>query len=106
MAARKKARKRTATAKSTASPAANARGVSSNGLRAFSMHMLDKASAPIMAELRKEREMRPAFALTTPAALPRLDPETAARRYLDQALESKAVPALTAPAAGGAESDF
>ena len=70
------------------------------------MHTLDEAAAPMMARLREERATRPAFAFEGIAAGAQLDAETAARRYLEQALASEAVPALTAPKSGGAESEF
>lgn len=76
-----------------------------NGLKAFTMHALDKATAPMLAKLTRERSAQPAFALAAPA-LPRLDPETIAHRYLEQALQSASVPSLTAPKADGAESEF
>lgn len=77
-----------------------------NGLRNFSMHSLDKADAGMLAKLKKERIGHPAFAARVAPSLNVLDPETAAKRYLNQALASKSVPQLTAPKAGAVESEF
>jgi Zn-dependent metalloprotease len=76
-----------------------------NGLKTFALHAQDKAAAPTLAKLAKERSAHPAFglAVATPA---QLDPETVAQRYLQQALQSDAVPALTAPATDDEESEF
>jgi Zn-dependent metalloprotease len=81
-------------------------GKSGNGLKTFSMHSLDEATAPMMATLREERESRPAFAMANAAGFTQLDPETIAHRFLEQALQSKAVPGLTAPKADDGESEF
>jgi Zn-dependent metalloprotease len=76
-----------------------------NGLKTFAMHMLDKAAAPMMAKLTKERSGRAAFALSA-TAIHQLDPETAAQQYLQQALQSDSVPSFTAPKSDGVESEF
>jgi Zn-dependent metalloprotease len=76
-----------------------------NGLKTFAMHALDKAAAPMLAKLTKERGAHPAFGLAA-TALPQLDPETVAHRYLQQALQSDSVPLFTAPKSDGAESEF
>ena len=76
-----------------------------NGLKSFSLHAADAAGQPTFAALAAEREMLPAFgaaALATDA----VDPETAARRYLDQALESDSAPDFAAPIANATESRF
>ena len=77
-----------------------------NGLRTFSMHALDKKSAPMFAKLRQERASYPAFAFVGSAAISQLDPETVAKRYLSQALESPAVPTFTAPKLGAITTEF
>src|SRR5437870_1702120 len=76
-----------------------------NGLSTYCLHALDKAAAPTLAKLAKERSAHPAFGLAA-AAPAGLDPESVAQRYLQQALQSDAVPALTAPASDDAESEF
>src|SRR5260370_39593930 len=56
----------------------------------------------------KRRDERPrslAFA-AAPVEIAKVDPETAAVRYLHQALDSKSVPSFTAPKVGGAGSEF
>ena len=87
------ARKHTASAKTA------------NGLRTFSLHASDAESAPTIAKLRDERANTRSF-IASPTALPDLDPETAATRFLHQALDSKSVPSFTVPKASGVESDF
>jgi Zn-dependent metalloprotease len=77
-----------------------------NGLRTFALHALAPDAAPVVAKLGDDRPRQPAFALPATADLGRLDAETAARRYLDQALKSDAVPAFVAPATADAASEF
>src|SRR5512140_3079065 len=79
---------------------------SANGLKTFSMHAFDEASAPALQSLRDERTAHPAFAMGGAAGGTQLDPETVAKRYVQQALESKAVPQLTAPTNDKLTSDF
>src|SRR5438552_1707769 len=76
-----------------------------NGLEAFAMHSSDSTAAPAMAALRRERAHTLSFS-AAPTPLPAVDPETAATRYLHQALDSAAVPSFTAPKAKGTASDF
>src|SRR5262249_43130689 len=76
-----------------------------NGLQVFSMHSLDDKAAPTFALLRDERPLSPAFA-AAPVATGEVDPETAAERYLHQALQSRSVPTFTAPKIDGVESEF
>ena len=94
--------KRKAPAKKTAPRAAK----SANGLKTFSLHAFDATATPMLDSLRDERAAHPAFAMGGAAGVTQLDPETVAKRYLKQALESKSVPALTAPKDGGITSDF
>jgi Zn-dependent metalloprotease len=77
-----------------------------NGLTRFSMHAFDESSSGMIDDLRGEQEAHPAFALAPMQDLSDLDPETAARRHLEQALASAAVPALTAPRVRGTTSEF
>lgn len=74
-----------------------------NGLTTFSVHAFEESSAPALQELQRERDAYPGLVTTSESAL---DPETAARRFLGQALESAAMPTLTAPVADGATSRF
>ncbi|HET9256586.1 MAG TPA: M4 family metallopeptidase [Pseudonocardiaceae bacterium] len=76
-----------------------------NGLKTFSMHAFDESSSGTVEELLNEH---PHYAGMRPegAEQENVDPETAARRFLDQALTSDAVPSLTAPVAEGATSRF
>ena len=78
---------------------------STNGLGTFSLHASEKSSAALLQRLRGEHRGSPGFALDT-ASQGALDPETTARRYLRQALDSPAVPSLTAPEAQGVASKF
>lgn len=76
-----------------------------NGLRCFSLHSGDDSASPTFAALAAERSSIKAFsaaAVSTAVA----DPETAAKRYLYQALESNQAPGFTAPAMQSAKSQF
>lgn len=77
-----------------------------NGLNTFSLHAYESSSAEVLEQLRQERRRSPGFALEPVAPQDELDPETTARRYLGQALDSTAVPSLTAPEAVGTTSKF
>lgn len=77
-----------------------------NGLKTYSMHAYEEASSAALEQLREERSAYPGFALDHMAPQRVLDPETVARRYLDQALNSPSVPSFTAPEASGISSDF
>jgi Zn-dependent metalloprotease len=79
---------------------------SDNGLKSFSLHAANEASRPVMAALTAERATNPSFALAATSDVKTLDPETAARRYLDQALGSAAVPQFTAPKVDHIPSEF
>jgi Zn-dependent metalloprotease len=79
---------------------------SANGLTKFSMHAFDESSSGMIDDLRGEQGAHPAFALAPTQDLSDLDPETAARRHLEQALASATVPALTAPTVHGTTSEF
>jgi Zn-dependent metalloprotease len=82
------------------------RKIPGNGMETFSMHAFDKATAPMIDKLMQERSTNKSFAFTEAGKVADLDPETVAARYLDQALQSPAVPSLTAPKADGEESEF
>jgi Zn-dependent metalloprotease len=70
---------------------------SGNGLKSFAMNALDQEAEPLFQKLTQERATAPAFSLISPKNLTQIDPETIAKRYLQQAFDSKSVPALTAP---------
>lgn len=61
-----------------------------NGLDSYTMHVADAESAPALESLDAEFGARP------PVELRDLDPETAARRYLNAMIASPAVPSLSA----------
>jgi Zn-dependent metalloprotease len=77
-----------------------------NGLSNFSVHAYDADSAATVDQLRTEQAAFLDFRPEGSQNLADLDPETAARRHLDQALASNAAPAFTAPRGAGAVSDF
>jgi Zn-dependent metalloprotease len=76
-----------------------------NGLTRFNMHALDRKSERLFAALESERRDFAGFA-SAATKVSDMDPESAARLYLKQALESDSVPGLTAPVADGAESEY
>lgn len=89
------------TAKNTAAAAAP----KSAGFAALALHITDVADAKIFAALRDERPNTATFSL--PESQPEnLDPESAAKRLLEHALASDALPALSAPTVAGTQSDF
>ena len=77
-----------------------------NGLRTFSLHAFDESSSGAIEQLQEERAAYPRVAPEGAESERDLDPETAARRYLGQALASAAVPSFIAPVANGATSQF
>lgn len=85
---------------------AGTRASTENGLKTFSLHSNNEATRTVMAALSAEQAEHPAFGVGAPAEAPALDPETAARRYLNQALESASVPQFTAPAVEDTPSEF
>ena len=89
-----------------ASGAVSRRSKSGNGMETFSMHAFDKATAPMIEMLMHERVAQSSFSLTNEKELAQLDPETVAARYLQQALQSKAVRSFTAPKTDDVESEF
>ena len=91
----KKAKKR-----APASPPAKTRGFT-----ALAMHVTEPAGAATFAALKAEHPTTAAFALDE-SRPENLDPESAAKRILAHALASDAMPALTTPKAGGADTDF
>ena len=93
--------KKVAAKKSKARPVRSA-----NGLKVFSLHSQDKASKSAMTALSATRSMNPSFAFADATGVTAVDPETAARNYLDQALASSATPGFTAPVADAVPSEF
>jgi Zn-dependent metalloprotease len=76
-----------------------------NGLKCFSLHSADKVSRPTFTALAEERALLKAFT-TAPISIETTDPETAARRYLNQALESNHTESFVAPSTPTAVSQF
>jgi len=62
--------------------------------KTFSMHATEREGRTALTALRTERDEHPSFAGPGPSQ-PQLDPETAARRFVEQALDSNSVPAFT-----------
>ena len=77
-----------------------------SGLKTFSMHSVDEKSKGMMAAMADEPPALPGMALAGALDVAALDPESVARNYLMQAVESDAVPAVTAPEINGASSEF
>jgi Zn-dependent metalloprotease len=77
-----------------------------NGLTNYSVHAYDAAGSATVDQLRSEQAAFLDFRPEGSQNLADLDPETAARRHLDQALASDAAAAFTAPEGAGAVSDF
>jgi Zn-dependent metalloprotease len=77
-----------------------------NGLTTLSIHASDESSSGAVEQLQEERPPYPGLAPQGGERESVLDSETAARRYLEQALSSQAVPSLTAPVANGVTSEF
>ncbi|MBG1243932.1 M4 family metallopeptidase [Nostoc sp. NZL] len=80
--------------------------MSKNGLHTFAFHTKDETSDRVANILRTERPSLAAFATTKAVGLRNLDPETAARQYLNQALASKELPQFTAPEVNNATCEF
>ena len=78
----------------------------SNGLSAFSVHAFDDAAAGAVDDLRSEAGDVGHYRLAGADPGAALDPETAARGYLNRALASAATPTFAAPAVDGATSRF
>lgn len=78
----------------------------SNGMKAFCLHTNDAQQSRTMVALAKERGANPRFAFGAGITTQTLDPETIARAYLQQALESESAPSFVAPAVDTIESEF
>jgi Zn-dependent metalloprotease len=77
-----------------------------NGLSTFSLHAFDQSSSGTIEQLQEERAASPGVRPEGAESERDLDPETAARRFLGQALASAAVPSFTTPVANGVTSKF
>ncbi|HEY9404755.1 MAG TPA: M4 family metallopeptidase [Pyrinomonadaceae bacterium] len=96
----------TKTTKKSSTKASSKKGAAAAGaFSTFAMHRADESHAPTFAALREERLGFAGFALAADA-VNNLDPETAARHYLEQALASDSVPSLTAPKSDGPRTEF
>ncbi len=95
----------TKTAKRVTAKSAKARP-EGNGLKVFSLHSRDDSETPTMRTLNATRAANPSFAFVGVQGVKDLDPETAARGYLDHALASAATPGFTAPSADSVPSEF
>lgn len=80
--------------------------VAENGLSGFSLHTFDESSSRTIAQLQEEQAVRPGVRPEGLESERDLDPESAARRYLDQALASARMPSFNAPVANGVISRF
>lgn len=97
-----------ATRKTTTKNSANPRkrGVTmGNGLKAFSMHASNKVGAPMIAAVDSEIA-EPRLGFAGGQTMVQLDPETAAQRYLKEALESKAVRGFAVSKSATPDTDF
>lgn len=95
------------TRKISAKPAASARGqATGTGFRTFAMHATDPSDAPVFNLLRAGRASFRGFAVPASLEVSRQDPETVARQYLRQSLESREVPAFTLAGAAEDRTDF
>jgi Zn-dependent metalloprotease len=86
--------------KRAAAPASGA-----SGFRAVAMHITEENGRRTFEALKADRPAASVF--SHPACQPdNLDPESAAKRILEHAFASKAMPSLNAPRIDGIESDF
>lgn len=74
-----------------------------DGLTTFSFHAWDGASAEALSAISADRGARPGIA---PPVHDVLDPESAARGYLEDALASSSLPSLSAPEVDGTATRF
>src|SRR5262249_7927143 len=77
-----------------------------NGLKTFNMHAFDEKTSSMVGKLSEERASSHAFSLAETRDVSRIDPETIAKHYLQGALASTSVRALSAPTPSGIESEF
>jgi Zn-dependent metalloprotease len=77
-----------------------------NGLEVFCVHSNDASAKSTFSALKKERGSSPRFAYAAGVTAESLDPETVARAYLQQTIESDSVPSFTAPVVNKVASEF
>jgi Zn-dependent metalloprotease len=77
-----------------------------NGLLNFSLHAFDESDASMLTKLTQQCAECSGFSLLGFANVAQLDPETVAKRYLAQALQSSTVSTFTTPKLRGLTSDF
>ncbi|MDM5177113.1 M4 family metallopeptidase [Massilia sp. DJPM01] len=75
-------------------------------MNTFSLHSADTAALSTIATLKSEVQGAATHAFAGAPGIHALDPETAARRYLNSALASPAIPSFTAPKANQVGSEF
>jgi len=96
----KRAMAKKASRRTTAAPSSG-----KNGFTIVAMHITEENGRRIFAALKADR--RAASVFSHPACQPdNLDSESAAKRILEHAFASKAMPSLNAPRIDGTESDF
>ena len=78
----------------------------STGFSTFAMHSSNPSDIKTFSKLRKERQGLRGFGLAGEAATSAVDPETVARRYLQQSLASSAVPSFSLAQGDDAGSEF
>lgn len=91
--------------KATKKKARTAKAVRPGGFKALALHVTEETGRKTFQALKAQRPATAAFGMAT-SQPKNLDPESAAKRILEHALASDAAPALTAPKAGGTDSDF
>jgi Zn-dependent metalloprotease len=77
----------------------------SSGFTTVAIHSTDSQGKTTFEKLEAERSSHEAFSMAS-AQPERLDPESAAKRILRQALDSPAMPGLTAPTVDDTKSEF
>jgi Zn-dependent metalloprotease len=85
--------------------ARQSKGKGPKGFTSFAMHSTDSKSKNTFAKLAAERSSHAAFSMESTQP-DQLDPETAAKRILRQALDSPTVAGLAAPTVDQVESEF
>ena len=104
---RKKTARSSGRSRGTAAKHARRGAAEDNGLTGFAIHAdARKGAGTAFAHLRREVASLRRGAAAGRLRLKTLDPEPAARAYLNQALDSDAVKSFTRPKIKGAESDF
>jgi Zn-dependent metalloprotease len=83
----------------------SAAGSQASGFKVLALHVTEEQGRRAFEALKADRSATSVFAISE--SLPEnLDPESAAKRILDHALASAAMPSLTAPKVDKAESEF